>query len=97
MVVEEFMLVKILVILLLLWLFTPLLQKPDIAVPIFGMCLALGYLAPDFWLKGRIKKIKEELVKDLPDTVDLLALCNESAYYTWTGFSGSNLSAVSCN
>ena len=60
---------------LLLWLFTPLLQKPDIAVPIFGMCLALGYLAPDFWLKGRIKKIKEELVKDLPDTVDLLALC----------------------
>ncbi len=75
MVVEEFMLVKILVILLLLWLFTPLLQKPDIAVPIFGMCLALGYLAPDFWLKGRIKKIKEELVKDLPDTVDLLALC----------------------
>lgn len=75
MVVEEFMLVKILVIMLLLWLFTPLLQKPDIAVPIFGMCLALGYLAPDFWLKGRIKKIKEELVKDLPDTVDLLALC----------------------
>lgn len=75
MVVEEFMLIKILVIMILLWLFTPMLSKQETAVPIFGMCLAIGYLAPDWWLKGRIKKIKEELVRDLPDTVDLLALC----------------------
>ena len=74
-VVEEFMLIKLLMIFVLLWLFSPLFSKPDIAIPIFGMCLAFGYLIPDFWLKSRIKKIKESLVKDLPDTVDLLALC----------------------
>lgn len=75
MVVEEFMLVKILVIFILLWLFSPMLSNQETAVPIFGMCLAFGYLIPDWWLKSRIKNIKESLVKDLPDTVDLLALC----------------------
>ena len=75
MVVEEFMLLKLLAIFILLWLFSPLFSNQEIAVPIFGMCLAIGYLAPDFWLKSRIKNIKEALVRDLPDTVDLLALC----------------------
>lgn len=75
MVVEEFMLVKILVIMILLWLLSPMLTSQETAIPVFGMCLAFGYLIPDLWLKSRIKKIKESLVRDLPDTVDLLALC----------------------
>lgn len=75
MVVEEFMLVKLLAIFILLGLFSPMFSNQEVAIPIFGMCLAFGYLLPDFWLKSRIKKIKESLVKDLPDTVDLLALC----------------------
>jgi tight adherence protein C len=75
MVVEEFMLVKLLMIAILLWLASPLFSKQEIAVPVFGMSLAIGYLIPDFCLKSRIKNIKESLVRDLPDTVDLLALC----------------------
>ena len=59
-VVEEFMLIKLATIFLFLFLFSPLFSNKEIAVPIFGMCLALGYLAPDFWLKSRIKNIKED-------------------------------------
>ncbi len=75
MTVEEFMLVKQLVIMMLLWIFSGMLSSQETMVPIIGMCLAVGYLLPDLWLKARIKKIKESLIKDLPDTVDLLALC----------------------
>ena len=75
MVVEEFMLVKLLAIMILIWIFSPMFTSQEVAVPVFGMCLAFGYLIPDWWLKSRTKKIKEELVRDLPDTVDLLALC----------------------
>jgi len=78
MTVEEFLLIKQASILGLLWffgMFTPLLTNQETMVPMIGMCLAFGYLMPDWWLKGRIKKIRESLLKDLPDTVDLLALC----------------------
>ena len=34
-----------------------------------------GYMLPEFWLKGRIKKVKSVIVKDLPDAIDLLGLC----------------------
>lgn len=73
--VEEFMILKVLAILILGWIFSPMFNNKEVAVPVFGMCLAFGYLIPDWWLKSRTKKIKEELVRDLPDTVDLLALC----------------------
>jgi pilus assembly protein TadC len=75
MTVEEFMLVKQVVILLLLWIFSGMLSNPETTVPMLGMCLAVGYLIPDWWLRGRIRKIKDSILKDLPDTVDLLALC----------------------
>ena len=39
------------------------------------MSIAIGYMLPEFWLKARIKKIKEDILKYLPDTVDLLGLC----------------------
>lgn len=39
------------------------------------MGLAAGYMLPEYWLKGRIKKIKASLVKELPDAIDLLGLC----------------------
>jgi len=32
-------------------------------------------MIPEFWLKGRVKKIKNIIVKDLPDAIDLLGLC----------------------
>ena len=36
---------------------------------------AVGYMLPEIWLKARIKKIKEDILRYLPDTVDLLGLC----------------------
>ncbi len=39
------------------------------------LATALGYMLPEFWLKARIKKIKEDILRFLPDTVDLLGLC----------------------
>jgi tight adherence protein C len=77
MTVEEFMMVKQVVILGLLWFVSMfgLLSSQETMIPVTGMCLAVGYLVPDLWLKGRIKQIKESLLRDLPDTVDLLALC----------------------
>ncbi len=43
----------------------------------FGVLMgfAAGYMLPEMWLKARIKKIKDTILKELPDTVDLLGLC----------------------
>jgi len=32
-------------------------------------------MMPEFWLKGKIKKVKAIIVKELPDAIDLLGLC----------------------
>jgi tight adherence protein C len=73
--VEEFMLIKQMVIMILLWLASPMLSSQETMVPVIGISFAFGYLIPDWWLRGRIQKIKDSLLRDLPDTVDLLALC----------------------
>ena len=39
------------------------------------MSFAFGYYIPEMWLRGKIKKIKGTIVKDLPDAIDLLGLC----------------------
>jgi tight adherence protein C len=39
------------------------------------MSFGVGYMMPEFWLKGKIKKVKDAIVRDLPDAVDLLGLC----------------------
>ena len=73
--VEEFFLIKELLVAGLLILFLKINTNADFLM--FGvlMSIALGYMAPEFWLKSRIKKIKEDILRFLPDTVDLLGLC----------------------
>jgi tight adherence protein C len=39
---------------------------------------AVGYLAPDMWLKARTAKRKERIRKSLPDALDLLVICVEA-------------------
>jgi tight adherence protein C len=39
---------------------------------------AVLYLAPDMWLKIRIKKRRERIRKSLPDALDLLVICVEA-------------------
>lgn len=38
----------------------------------------IGYLLPNFWLKARIKKRKEEIVRSLPDVLDLVMVSVEA-------------------
>lgn len=40
--------------------------------------LVAGYFIPDIYLKGKITKRKKEIVRVLPETVDLLGLCIEA-------------------
>ena len=71
---EEFMLVKEVSVVLILLIMFPSVS-PDF---VFGwLCMGFvgGYMIPEFWLKGRIKKVKQIIVKELPDAIDLLGLC----------------------
>jgi tight adherence protein C len=38
----------------------------------------LGYLAPDMWLRKKIKRRRERLRKGVPDMVDLLVICMDA-------------------
>jgi tight adherence protein C len=45
---------------------------------IYASCLALGFLAPDFWLGRQIKKRQLQIRRGLPDVLDLLIICIEA-------------------
>ncbi len=40
--------------------------------------LALGYLLPALWLRSKIRRRQDEVVKALPDALDLLTICVEA-------------------
>lgn len=40
--------------------------------------LALGFLAPDFWLSRQIKKRQKKIARGLPDALDLMVICIEA-------------------
>jgi tight adherence protein C len=40
--------------------------------------LAMGYLLPALWLRSRIGRRKDEVIKALPDALDLLTICVEA-------------------
>jgi len=52
----------------------------DATSPIFVylMCLALGFLAPDFWLGRVITNRQAKIRRGLPDVLDLLVICIEA-------------------
>lgn len=43
-----------------------------------ALAVALGYIAPDFYLRSKIAKRKQEIARILPEVVDLLGLCVEA-------------------
>ena len=73
--VEEFFLIKEALVVTLIFLAIKFNDNSDFFMFGILMSFAVGYMAPEFWVKNRIKKIKEEILKFLPDTVDLLGLC----------------------
>lgn len=71
---EEFFLLKEAGIILTLMLTYPMI-KPDMMMFWLFMSSSVGYMLPEYWLKGKISKVKGNLVKELPDAIDLLGLC----------------------
>ncbi|MBN1870036.1 MAG: type II secretion system F family protein [Candidatus Omnitrophica bacterium] len=71
---EEFFLVKEIGVLVILVLTYPSVS-PEYIFGWIAMGFVGGYMVPEFWLKARIKKIKNTIVKELPDAIDLLGLC----------------------
>lgn len=48
---------------------------PDLFAFGILMSISFGYMIPEYWLKGKVKKVKGVILKELPDAVDLLGLC----------------------
>jgi tight adherence protein C len=71
---EEFFLFKEITIVAFL-LVIPGFFGPEMLLFAIFISIAAGYFAPDLWLGSKVKKVKENIVKFLPDTVDLLGLC----------------------
>lgn len=71
---EEFMLIKEIIMGVVLFVMFPYI-KPDIIFFWLACGFIAGYYGPEFWLRGRIKKTKEAIIKELPDVIDLLSLC----------------------
>ncbi len=74
---EEFMFIKEILIAFILFssdiVIGPI--KADMFFAWIVLSIVFGYLLPEFWLKGRIKKVKNAIIKELPNVIDLLALC----------------------
>lgn len=72
--VEEFFLLKeIMIVLFVLWAF--FLVPRHLFLPGILAAAGAGYYAPNLWLQQKIRKVKATIVRELPDMVDLLALC----------------------
>jgi len=73
--VEEFFLIKEMLIGFFLVLVFKLNTSSDLFLFWILMSFAAGYMFPEMWVKAKIRKIKASILKNLPDTVDLLGLC----------------------
>lgn len=71
---EEFFVIKEICILILLSLTFPMIES-DMIFFWIAISFAVGYLLPEFWLKKKVKKVKNVIIRELPDTIDLLGLC----------------------
>ena len=72
--VEEFFLIKEILVLIFLWISVTYAGKEILLFSVL-MSIAAGYMLPELWLKARIKKVRDTILRELPDTVDLLGLC----------------------
>ena len=71
---EAFLLIKELLIAAFLFFTFPMSDAQSRGWWLLTMGSA-GYYLPEFWLRGKIHKIKQVIIRKLPDTIDLLSLC----------------------
>ncbi len=61
-------------------------KQPMPKIVLFGVISgAIGYVLPGVWLGSKIRKRQEEVIKSLPDALDLLVICVEAGL----GFEGA--------
>jgi tight adherence protein C len=71
---EEFILIQLVVAGVFMLITFPSVT-PDAVMGWLIFSILLGYMGPRFFIKGRIKKVKGVIIKELPDAIDLLGLC----------------------
>lgn len=69
----------------LLFLVTSISQGFLIAVVVALIAAGIGFMAPIFWLRSKTRKRQDEIVKSLPDALDLLTIIVEAGM----GFDGA--------
>jgi len=71
---ESFLLVKEILIAVLLFVTYPMSDAQN-RIMWLCMMMGLGFYLPEFWLRMQIQKVKNSIIRYLPDTIDLLSLC----------------------
>lgn len=71
---EEFFLMKEIGIIVILVVTFPMIKSDMIPFWVM-MSVAAGYMIPEYWLRGKIKRVKQVIIRELPDSIDLLGLC----------------------
>jgi len=71
---EEFFFLKEFGVVFMLFITWPSVTA-DFIFTWFAMGFVFGYMLPEMWLKGKIKRVKGVIIKELPDVIDLLGLC----------------------
>ncbi len=74
-----------LVLAVLLFLVTSVSQGFVIALAVGLVAALVGFMAPIFWLRSKIRKRQDEIIKTLPDALDLLTIIVEAGM----GFDGA--------
>ncbi|VAX38286.1 Type II/IV secretion system protein TadC, associated with Flp pilus assembly [hydrothermal vent metagenome] len=71
---EEFLLVKEALVVFVLLITFPSISS-DMIIGWLCVGFVFGYIGPELWLRGKKKRVKASLVRELPDAIDLLGLC----------------------
>lgn len=72
--VEEMLFIKELSVVAALFLFPPFFGEKMVMFS-YVMAVAGGWVIPDIVFRKKMKKVKDMIIRQLPDTVDLLGLC----------------------
>lgn len=73
---EEFLSLKVILAVVFMIASAFLFRKEDFLI--LGIVGLFGFFLPDIWLKNKIRQRRSNIVRVLPETVDLLGLCIEA-------------------